>query len=118
MLLVPLVCALHLGHERWGYTGGMGRGRGCGQARSSLAYTVRQGKSLRGMANALVGEKKKNPAKKGPCPGLSRAGQLPQCLGGQGVRGMVYLQQRGKMQELGSSCERRVAEWPSDDWLN
>lgn len=35
-----------------------------------------------------------------------------------GVRGMLYLQQRGRMQELGGSCERRVAEWPSDDWLN
>lgn len=32
-----------------------------------------------------------------------------------GPRGMVYLLQRGRMQELGGSCERRVAEWPSDD---
>lgn len=95
----------HLGHG-----GSMDTGR-----RRSLRTQVhsREKKAalnLRGMArmaNALVGERKKKSCKKGPCPGLSGPGQgqLPQVR--TPMYCGIYLQQRGRMQELGSSCERR-----------
>lgn len=75
--------------------------------------------SLRGMArmaNALVGERKKKSCKKGPCPGLSGPGQGQQPQVRTPMYCGIYLQQRGRMQELGSSCEKaRVAEWPNDE---
>lgn len=87
------------------------------------------GLSLRGMASALVGGKEKILQKGRP---VSVQGRLVQGRPATAVPTVVlitalryvltdwletagYLQQRGRMHELGSSFERRVAEWPSDD---
>lgn len=126
--LVPLlVCALHcsfFGGRSMSHGGthrARGEGHGHGQAKKST-YTQQRKKaalSLRGMArmaNALVGERKKKSCKKGPCPGLSGPGQGQQPQVRTPMYCGIYLQQRGRMQELGSSCEKaRVAEWPNDE---
>lgn len=104
--------------------------------RRGLVCTVRQGKGSQGHGKCACWGKKEKSCKRARVQGCPGQGSYSQYPGGQGlgsagastvvrtavrthrlagVRGMVYLQQRGRMQELGGSCERRVAEWPSDD---
>lgn len=108
-----------------GGTQGMGHGRG--QAESTQSGKARQGKGKYGRERrpesqghgkcACWGKKEKS-CKKGPCPGLSRAGQLPQYLGGYvphrlaGARAMVY----STCNNVGECRSWEVAargEWPN-----